>query len=495
MNLGQDIRSGAAWLFIGNTGKQALTFLFGIILARLLVPGDFGMLITLQVFTGVASLIAGGGMGQALIRAKTATKQDYDIVFTLQLVSGCLIYTLFFFLAPWFAKWYNNPIYTSLLRVSALSFIFRPFVNLPNNILNRQMRFKVQSGVGITSLVVSSTLSISMAYLGYGVWSLIWGGIVGAALSASLLMPIAKWRPGISMEFRRGRDIARYGLLVSINDIVFYLRSQVGVFILSRTLGPASVGLYNKGESLARMPHAFITGSVYPVLFRALAAEQDNLDKCRYLFFRSIALVAVYATPLYIGLLWLAEPLIRGVYGPKWVEAAGPLAILALAWPFWLMGNLSGNVLGARNWLDRELLVQVATLIITGLAVVIGLPFGIDGVAWAVVGTAAFSGIYQYWLAVRSLGAKLSGFPLALIPAAVLNGMLAGALFVTDHLLPVALRSNDYAYLSFMALAGSLVYMTAFLYLPFAALQAEQQRWKSRLHFSKGRRSEPLSVD
>lgn len=485
MSLGDSIRSGAAWLFIGSSSRQILTFLFGIVLARLLAPEDFGTLLTIQVFTGLASFVAGGGMGQALIRAKTATEQDYNIVFTIQFIIGVLIYTIFFFLAPWLAQWYNNPIYTNLLRLSALSFIYRPFVNLPSNILNRQMRFKAQAGVGIISLVISSAVSIGMAYLGYGVWSLVWGGIAGAAISASLLIPIVKWRPNFSIEFRRGRDIARYGMLVSINDIVYYLRTQVSVFILSRTLGSASIGLYNKGESLARMPHSFITGSVYPVLFRAMSAEQDNLDKCRYLFFRSITLVAVYATPFYVGLLWLAEPFIRGVYGPKWVEAAGPLAILALAWPFWLMGNLSGNVLAARNWLDRELAVQISTLIITGLAVVIGLAHGIEGVAWAIVGTAAYAGIYQYGLAARSLGANLSEFPFALIPAAVLNCLLAGTLFLTNHFLPLSFRNNDLAYLLLMALAGGVVYLVSFLYLPFAALQAEQQRWKYKLRLAR----------
>jgi O-antigen/teichoic acid export membrane protein len=486
MSLGQKIRSGAAWLFVGNAGKQVLAFLFGIVLARLLAPRDFGMLITIQVFTGLADFVAGGGMGRALIRARTATEQDYDIVFTLQLIIGCLIYATFFLLAPWLAQWYNNPVYTDLLRVSALSFIFRPFVNLPGNLLSRQMRFKAQAGVGITSLLVSSVVSIAMAHLGYGVWSLIWGGITGSAVSAMMLMPIAKWRPRVSLEFRRGRDIARYGLLISINDIVFYLRSQVSIFILSRTLGPASVGLYNKGESLARMPHAFITGSVYPVLFRALAAEQDNPDKGRYLYFRAITLVAVYATPFYVGLLWLAEPFVRGVYGPKWEEAAGPLAILALAWPFWLMANLSGNVLAARNWLDRELTVQLATLIVTVLAVVTGLGHGIEGVAWAIVGATALGAMYHYWLATQCLGARLSGFPLALIPAAVLNAILAATLFLTDHFIHPTLGDNDLAYLGLMAGAGGLVYVGSFLYLPFAALQTEQQRWKRMLRSLAG---------
>ena len=485
MSLGQTMRHGIAWMFVGNSGKQVLAFLFGIVLARLLAPEDFGVLLTIQVFTGLAGFVAGGGMGQALVRAKEATKQDYDIVFTLQLGIGCLIYAGFFFAAPWFATWYDTPLYTDLLRVSALTFIFRPLVNLPASMLYRNMRYKAQTVVGITSLLVSSTTSILMAWLGYGVWSLIWGGIASAAYSAAVMIPLTRWRPGFSLDLRRGRDIARYGLLVSANDIVDYLRSQVSIFILSRTLGPASVGLFNKGSSLAMMPHNFITGSVYHVLFRTMAAEQGNLDKCRYLFFRSIALVAVYATPFYIGLLWLSEPFIRGIYGEKWVAAAGPLMILAIAWPFWLMDNLSGAVLAAQNWLDRELPVQIANLIITALSIVIALPYGIEGVAWAIVGISVYSAFHLYWLATRCLRAKLSGFFKAAAPAAVLNSLLALALFGADSTLPASVTENDFAYMALMGVAGGVIYILSFLYLPIRSLSAERERWKIRLKLAK----------
>lgn len=481
MSLGQTMRQGAAWMFVGNTGRQVLGFLFGIVLARLLAPEDFGVLLTIQVFTGLAGFVAGGGMGQALVRAKEATQQDYDIVFTLQLGIGCLIYAGFFFAAPWFAKWYDTPLYADLLRVSALSFIFRPLVNLPGSMLYRNMRYKARSIVGITSLLISSGTSILLAWLGYSVWSLIWGGIAGSVYNAAVLIPLARWRPGFSLELRRGRDIARYGLLVSANDIVNYLRNQTSIFILSHSLGPAGVGLYNKGESLSRMPHNFITGSVYQVLFRAMAAEQDNLDKCRYLYFRSVALVAVYTTPFYIGLLWLAEPLIRGVYGERWAAAAGPLMILAFAWPFWLMDNLSGAVLAAQNWLDRELPVQIATLFITALGVIIALPFGIEGVAWAIVGAGVYSAFHLYWLATRCLRAKLSGFFKAVAPAAVLNGLLALVLFSTDSTLPASVTENDFAYMALMGAAGGVTYILSFLYLPFRSLAAERERWKIQL--------------
>jgi O-antigen/teichoic acid export membrane protein len=480
------MRQGIAWLFASNTGNQVLSFAVGIVLARLLAPEDFGMLLAIQVFTGFAGLISGGGMGQALVRAKDVTQADYDIVFTMQLIIGCVIYAGFFFSAPWLGRWYNNPLYADLLRVLALSFLVRPFINLPVSILHRQMRYRAQAYVGIATLLVSSATSIPLAYFGHGVWSLVWGGLAAALANAIIQAPLSKWRPGISFDFRRGRTIARYGMLVSVNNVVGYLRGQATIFILSRTLGPASVGLYNKGESLSRMPHVFITGSVYHVLFRTLASEQDNLDKSRYLFYRSLALVAVYATPFYVALPWVAQPLVAGIYGAKWLDAAGPLSILALAWPFWFLGSLSGAVLDAHNWLHKELPVQVFALAISVLAILAALPYGIDGVAWAIVGTSAYSALHLYWLATRCLESNVSEIFSALLPTVILNIPLALALYAANTAAPNALSHHDLGYVFWMSAIGALVYGACFLYLPIPYLETERRRWKSRLRLAKG---------
>lgn len=487
MTQGNTMRRGAAWVFAGKTGDQMLSFAFGVVLARLLAPEVFGLLLTIQVFTGLAGFVSGGGMGQALVRAKTVDKADYDIVFTLQLIAGCLIYALFFFTAPLFAHWYQQPIYTDLVRLSALSFIFRPLINLPSNILYRHMRYKARTGASLVTLVVSSTTSITLAYLGHGVWSLVWGGIAGSIVHSLVLARLARWRPGLSTAFRRGAELARYGAMVSANDIVNYARSQINIFILSQSLGPASVGLYNKGDSLARMPFRFIAGSVYDVLFRALAAEQDNLDKGRYLFFRSLTLVAVYATPFYVGLLWLAEPLVRGIYGPKWVDASGPLLILAFAWPFWLLGNFAGAVAAARNRLGSELQIQVATLIITALAVILALPYGIDGVAWAMVGAAAFTSVFMLRLALSALRASWSSTLGALGPAALLNAILASALWLVERALPQVLREHDLLHVVTVGGFGALVYALCALLLPIPALATERSRWLGKLRLPVSR--------
>jgi len=485
MTTGSKIRSGALWSFMGNTGGRILTFAFGIVLARLLAPEVFGTLLTIQVFTGMAGFIAGAGMGQALVRAKDTTRADYDIVFTLQLIIGCLIYAFFFFTGPLIAEWYDNPLYSDLIRVSALSFLFRPFNNVPANILHREMRFKDTTWVRFASIIVSSLTSIVLAYNGFGVWSLILGGMASPLVTIPLYSMYAKWRPGLSLDISRAKDIARYGMLVSITDVIVYMRRRVSAFILSRTLGPAAVGLYNKGESLAEMPNGFITASVYQVLFRAMAAEQDNLDKARYMFYRSIALVAVYGTPFYIGLLWIAEPLIRGVYGETWVAAAGPLKILAAAWPFWVLDMLSGAVLAAFAWLHREVASQTATLIVTSLAILIGLQYGIDGVAWSLVGAAVFSAGYMYHLARTCLQARWTDFLRALVPAAVLNALLAATLFVVDLALPASVKNVDLLYAAAITLSGGLVYGLAFLFLPIPSLASEQLRWKDKLRIGR----------
>lgn len=475
------IRRGVAWAFVGRVSDQLLTFAFGVVLARLLAPEAFGMLLTIQIFTGLVGFVAGGGMGQALVRAQSVTKEDFDVVFTLQLLIGCVIYGLFFVTAPLFADWYGNPMYRDLLRLSALSFVFRPFVTVPTNALHRDLRFKAMAGVNIACLIASSGVSIALALRGWDVWSLIWGGIAGSAVRSVLLMWQTGWRPAFSLRFARAGGLARYGALVAGNDLVDYLRERVSIFILSQTLGPQSVALFNKGESLAMMPFQFVSGSVYQVLFRALAVEQANLDKCRYLFTRSVGLVAIYATPFYVALFWLAEPLVRGVYGERWVGSAGPLFWLSFAWPMWLLGNLSGAVAASHNRLNVELRLQLLTLALNAVAIWLALPAGINGVAWALLAVFAISSSMMLALALRTLQAAWRDALRALYPAIALNLALAFVLASVERVLPTSILSHDLLHVVSLAGVGAAVYALLVLYTPLPALRSEQTRWRSAL--------------
>jgi len=484
MSLGDSIRHGAKWVFIGNTGSQVLNFALGLILARLLMPAEFGMVATILIFTNLAGFVAGGGMGQAIVRAKEATKRDFDLLFTLQSLIGLVIVGFFFAVSPAFGRWYGDPLYADLLRVSALSFLIRPFFNVPSNMLHRDMRFKAKTAVQLTNLFVYNGIALSLAWAGYGPWSLILASIFSSVAGAAQFAWYARWRPGLCFDFARAGELMRYGLLASSNNIVGYVRNQLPTFILSRSLGPAGVGLYNKAESLAARPHGFITGSVYEVLFRALAKEHDNLDTSRYLFFRSLTLVLAYALPFYVGFVWVAEPLVVLLFGQRWADSAAPLVILSLAAPFMIVENLSGAVLAARNWLDRELVAQVVMIAVAGAGIVLGLPYGMEGVATGMALALLYMSIHMFWLARQCLHARWRDLGRAFAPALLLNGLLVAALWLVDAGLPPAFRSNGPLYVILMATAGGLVYALCFLYLPIPALASEAARWKTKLRLS-----------
>lgn len=485
MSLGHSIRHGAKWVFIGNTGSQVISFALGLILARLLVPAEFGMVATIQIFTSLAGFVAGGGMGQAIVRAKEASKRDYDLLFTLQFLIGLVIVSFFFVIAPWFGRWYANPMYADLLRVAALSFLVRPFFNVPSNMLHREMRFKAKTAVQLANLVVYNSIALSLAYTGHGPWSLILAGLFSSVAGALQFAWYARWRPGICFDFARAGELMRYGLLASTNNIACYVRSQLPTFILSRSMGPAGVGLYNKAESLAARPHGFITGSVYEVLFRALAKEQGNLDKSRYLFFRSLTLVAVYALPFYVGFLWLAKPLVVTLFGHRWADSATPLVILSFAAPMMMIENLSGAVLAARNWLGKELIAQFIVIAVATMAILVGLTYGMNGVAAGMVVARLYMSIHMFVLAKLSLKARWIDLATAFMPAALLNSILLGTLWLVDRFIPPSLQSVDALYVLLMATIGGLIYTLCFLYLPIPALVAETTRWKIKLKLAK----------
>ena len=479
--MGQSIRGGIAWLFIGNTGNQVLNFGFGIILARLLAPEHFGVLVTIQIFTGMLSFVAGGGMGQALIRAREASKADYDAVLTLQLLIGLAIYTGLFFFAPVFARWYEEPSYEAILQVSALTFILRPFANLPGNMLHRQMRFKARSLAGLAVLIITNLATIGMALAGLEVWALILGGIVNALTNIAILIPVSGWRPGFTLQLARARGLMSYGLLTTIGDFIVYVRSQSTNFILSRTLGPADLGLFNKAQSLVTIPNTVVTGPVYQVIFRAIAREQDDMERGRYLFLKSLSLSCLYTWPFLFALAWLALPLVRFLYGDKWTGAATPMSWLGMVAPLIVLEQMAGAVLAARNWLHREIPVQIAQLCIGVLGAIAGLPHGLLGVT--IGGSLAFiyGSLHLGWLAARCLELPYHRLFSAMVPAALLNAALLSTWAALDRVLAGPEELGDFGYLVIMSGSGAILYITLFLLLPFPELREERRKWLNKL--------------
>lgn len=505
MQVNTSIRKGTLWIFAGNISRRVVEFVVGIVLARLLLPSDFGLLVATQVFTGVAGFIAGGGMGQALIQSKDIAPKDFHVVFTLQLAICSLIYAFFFFAAPWIAAWFDNPIYIDLLHISTLNFLIRPFHNTSSSKLSREMRFKSISIISFISLIVTSSLTITLAWYHFGVWSFIYSGLVGSLLTAICLIFYSRCYPKIAYDKSIANKLGTYGIKFSINDIIEYLRNQTPNFLIGKFLGPNSVGLFNKGDSLSAYPVSIIACSVYQTIFRALSATQENIDQCKYIYLRTVTLATVYTFPFYIGLFWLAEPFIVIVYGENWHAAAVPLQIFCVSRLFGCFGNAGGAVLAARNLLGTEIKIQLIALSLSIAGCWYGVQHkNIETIALGLIPSTIFLYGSVSYLALRSLQANLLDLMIALKPAILMNVSLAAVLGLSDYLLTAlqngtlvaALRLSDYGltlkaitlspetYLITLSAIGGLFYAIIFLYWPIQSLQKEAVRWKKILKLS-----------
>lgn len=486
MSLGESIRKGTKWLVAGSLAGQVLQFAFGIVLARLLVPADFGMIVTIQVFTGVVGLIASGGMGQALVQAKVANQHDYNVVFTAQLAINLVVYAAFFFLSPFIADWFGDTLYKDLVRMSALSFLMRPLIATRSNWLHREMRFRERSIAGLSSSIFGGIISIAMAWAGLGVLSLILSGLAGSLLNVILLSRLTPQQPALVIDMATMKRFGSYGLKVSLNDIMGYATRQVSNMMISRMIGPSAVGLFNKGESLAWLPFNTVSGSVYDTVFRAMSTVQDNADQTKYMFFRMITLLVVYTLPFYIGLAWMAGPFIDFVYGTKWLPAAEPLRIIALAGLLICIGHPCGAVLAAQNRLGREVWVHASHVLVVAAGCYVGLRWGIVGAAWAVFIGLVYSSAIMYYLATRCFRSTLGDLGRALAPGLKLNALLITTLVVSHILLPADMRHTHAAqYMLIVGGSGGLVYAAAFLFLPIPALAAEAERWRKTIRLAR----------
>lgn len=481
MSLGQSIRSGVKWLVVGKLGNRFMEFAFGVILARLLVPADFGMIATIAVFTGFVGMFTSGGMGQSLIRAKAADANDFTAVFTLQLGMGVLVYLAFFIAAPWIAHLFDQPLYTDLVRISALSFLLRPFLVMRNSWLNREMDFKSRSMVDVAAGFVTGVASALMAWGGMGVWSLVVSGLLGALFQNLWLARLTPLKLQLNMDVATMRKHSAYGFKIVANDFVSYLRSESKGLILSKIAGPAFLGLFNKAESLSRLPNQLVMSSTMQPVFRAMSKVQDDLDQTKYIFYRTITLLMVYTTPIYVLLWWIAEPFVAVVYGEKWLQAGAPMSILASAGVFLNVIFPCVIVLSAQNRLGQEMLAQAINLLVIIGASFIGLKWGLEGVAWGIVLSQALAAIHFFWLVRRTLPTRVGDLVRAAAPGLSLSALLLGVLVLTDFLLGAHRTASPVVYLVVMSFCGGLFYAAAFLLIPIPALQTEVARWRQKL--------------
>lgn len=375
--------TGMIWSSIGKFGTMGLSFIANLVLARLLMPSDFGCISMLYVFIAISSILVTAGFGTALIQKKDPTHTDYSSVFFWNLFASVFFYFVLFFCAPLIARFYAMPELSKVLRVQSLSLIILAFSSIQSCQLQKQLRFKELSIRNIVSSLAGAICAIAMALLGYGVWSLVASSLVGSIANVLLLWKMSSWRPTWEFSMQSLKELFAFGGLMALSALVETIYVNLQSLIIGKLYSASQLGYFTQARKLEAVPTNALSQIVNQVSFPVFATLQDNKQQLLYGLKKNIKAIVYLNFPLMVLLIVIARPLIILLYGAKWESAIPFFQILCISSMIYTLNTLNTNVIKSLGKGKTYFLLQLSKRLIGIGLIIAGTAFGIYGLLWA----------------------------------------------------------------------------------------------------------------
>ena len=367
VNLRQKVAKGAVWTLCEKLSCQAVGFVVSMVLARLLTPTDYGTVALTAIFFAVANVLVDGGFGNALIQKKDADDLDFNSVFYLNFALSVVAYVALFFAAPWIAEFYKTPVLKDIVRVSALCFFFNAVNAIQNAELTKKMLFHLSFRISLITTFTSAICGIALAYMGYGVWALVWTSLITGLVGVIARWFIIAWRPRLMFSAARLKPLFSYGWKMSASALLDQVFVNLNGLLIGKFYTKADLAFVNKGQALPSLAMSEVDGTLGRVSFPALVLLQDDKIKLRDAMRRMMVCSTFLVFPLMVGVAACAKSELRLLYGEQWVPAT-PYMMLACfsfaLWPFHTI-NLKGIMALGRSdvFLKLEIIKKVSKLI------------------------------------------------------------------------------------------------------------------------------------
>jgi O-antigen/teichoic acid export membrane protein len=364
-------------------------FVVGVVLARLLAPSDFGLISLAFVVLGLAGSVGDLGMSDALVQRKHLTDRHLRTAFTFSVALGVALAAALAVLAPLGARLTGEPRVTPVVRWLSLNFAVQGTAVVAGALLRRRLDYKRRFVISTSSYVAGyAAVATTLALLGYGVWSLVWGGLTQTVLLAAGNL-IASPHPVRWLVARSELgELLHFGVGASLGDWMNYLARNGDNFVVGREFGAESLGLYARAYSLMNLPFTYAASVMSAVLFPAMSRLQDDLGRLRRAFLLMTRLTAAISAPVMATMTVAAPHLIVALYGPRWAGAIPPLQVLCVFGYFRAVYHVGGVVAQSAGRIYGELANQIlyAALVLTGalIGAQFGMPFVAAGVGLAI---------------------------------------------------------------------------------------------------------------
>ena len=369
-NLKSQVLSSLIWKFLERGGTQGIQFIIQLFLARLLSPKDYGTIALITIFISIAGVFIDSGFNTALIQQKEIDDEDISSVFYTSLLVSMIMYIVLFFTSPLIANFYKIKELILIIRVLSLTLIMGVFNSIQGAIVSRRMEFKKFFFSNLGAIIISGTIGVILAYKGFGVWTLVYQQIISQIVTFIILYFTVRWKPKLLFSIKKVKKLFSYGsklLLSALIDTIY--RNIIGL-IVGRVYSSTELAYYNRGNSFPSLIVGNINGSIQAVIFPALSSLQHDKEKVKDLMRRAVVTSSYIVFPSMIGLIVIAEPMIRLILTEKWLPCVPYLRLFCLSYALWPIHTANLQAINAIGRSDIFLKLEIIKKIV-GVSIII----------------------------------------------------------------------------------------------------------------------------
>lgn len=473
-SLKQKTAKGLLWGGISNGGQQLLNALFGIFLARLLSPADYGMVGMLTIFSLIAVSLQESGFISALNRKKDARQEDYNSVFWFNVMCSTTVYIVLFFLSPLIAAWFRQPVLVPLARLMFLSFVISSFATTPRAWLFRNLRVKQTAIITMVALVASGVTGVTLAWNGFAYWGIAWQNITYCLFITIGSWMAAEWRPTFHLDFRPLRGMIGFSSKLLATNIFTHINNNLFSLFFGRLYGERMVGYYNQANKWTGMGYNTLTGMVWSVtqpLFARLS--YDDPQRMREVFRKMLRFTCFLSFPSLFGLGLIAPEFITIAITDKWLPSAQLMQLLCVGGAFMPVASLYSNFLISQGKSNVFMYNTMAQCLVQMLFMVALYPYGVEAmvVAYVVVNILwvfAWHFFVRRTMTLTLVESLRDMFPFMVLSLLAMAAAWGASLLVEGHValsLLVKVVVAAVTYLALMWMFGAAILKECFAYL------------------------------
>jgi O-antigen/teichoic acid export membrane protein len=480
-NIASKAVSGLKWGSAATFANAVMQIGYTSAMARLLAPEAFGLVAIASVILRFGTYFANLGLNKAIVQKEELTQEHIRAAFTSSSLLGILFTFLTWLLAPLAANFFENPEVAPIVRVMALSFLINGLSATAVSLLERDMLFKNVSILETISYVISYLgVGVVLAYLGFGVWSLVYASLAQAALLALGSYVIIRHNVLFIFRWEPYKPLFSYGSKMSFISFMEFLHQELGTILIGRVLGSYSLGIYNRAYMLVNLPMYMLTRTLTKVIFPSFSKIQNDIQKLGRVYLSSITLLAAIVFPACFGILVAAPEIVRILLGEQWGDSVPVLQVLSLAIPLSFITMFAGIVCDAKAVLNVKIVLTSVFIVAICLFFYLLRDFGLVGFAAAILlGELVRTGMYQR--VMRKVLELSYRQQLSIYIPGVFNGLLVA---LGIYLVSSLLRSTEapaWVILMAQVATGAILLLLLTLLFPHKLLRAELKQVLQRI--------------